>query len=1036
MTDKPAWPQGGAEMGALIRSHDWGATPLGPIETWPQSLRTLVDLMLDARQPAYIAWGPELTSLHNAAYIPILESKHPGALGKPFAELWPEIWDEYRSIVEATMAGEAQHFVDQPVPLAGREGRPMSWFTFSWTPARDETGAIAGFYCAATETSDKVRGEAASRERKDAALHQSEIRYRALFDSIDEGFYFARAIFDESGRCADIVYQDENPAAIRMVGQSAIGRRLSELGDYEDYWREIFGAVARTGEARRLEHYATPDGIWYDFYVFKPPQAGPDEFAVVFRDITERKQAEQRQAFLLKLSDTLRPLNSPAEVVAAASEALGSQLGAGQVIYAETDFSGEYVTIEHEWNDSSIPSNARRHRLEDFGPAFIADLRRGQCTAIEDVALDPRTSSPEAMATFERASIQALLNVPLLKNGRLIAILGVHSKAPQAWRDQDTELAKEVAERIRAAVERARAEAALRTSEERLRSALEIDTVGVVFWGSDFRLKEANQAFLAMTGFSHEEAIGLTWQELTPPEFHPASERAVAQIEATGRAEPYEKQYFRKDGSRWWGLFAPRRLSDGEVVEFALDISDRHQKQQALATSEERLRLIVENARDYAIVITDPDDIIIDWLPGAEAVFGWSREEAIGRPSAIIFTARDREYGEPEKEIATAAREGVAPDVRWHERKDGTPVFIEGTVTPLRNEDGSIRAFLKIGQDVTERRSAQEALAVSEARMRSLVTGIPQMVFRSLGTGERIWGSPQWIEYSGLSFHESLGFGWLDALHPDDRKASMDGWQEAERRGEYYVEHRIRNGATGEYRWHQTRAIPARDEGGRVLEWLGTSGDVEELRQLQRHQQTLLGELQHRVRNTLGVIRSITRRTAATSADVEEMAMHLEGRIGAFSRVQAVVTRNPDAGVDLAAMIEDELLAHAAREGEALKIEGPDLFLRPRAAETISLAIHELATNAVKYGALGSERGRIAVTWERARPDGAELLNLVWEENGVEAMTAAPGRQGFGLELLERTLPYELDAETRVEFRPEGVRFSLSMPLGAAVLAE
>ncbi len=916
MTDAPAWPQGGGEMGALIRAHDWAATPLGPIQGWPQSLRTLVDLMLGARQPAYIAWGPELTSLHNAGYIPILGSKHPGALGKPYAELWPEIWDEYRPLVAATIAGEAQHFVDQPVALAGREGQPMSWFTFSWTPTRDETGAIAGFYCAATETSEKVRGEAVSRERKDAAVRQSEIRYRTLFDAIDEGFYFARAIFDEAGRCIDIFYQDENPAAIRMVGQSASGRRLSELGDYEEYWREIFGGVARTGEARRLEHYAAPDNIWYDFYVFKPSQAGADEFAVVFRDVTERKRAEEalraseeRQAFLLGLSDALRPLTDSGEIIAAASAALGRHLAVGQVVYAENDFTGEYVTIEREWNDGSIPSNARRHRLDEFGPAFIGDLRRGQSTAIDDVALDPRTSSPEALATFASASIKSLLNVPLMKAGRLAAILGVHSNTPRAWRAEDVALAEEVAERIWAAVGRARTEAALRESEERLRSALEIDTVAVLFWGTDFRLKEVNPAFLAMSGFSHEEALGLTWQELTPPEFHPPSERAVAQIAATGRAEPYEKQYFRKDGSRWWGLFAPRRLADGLVVEFVLDISDRREKEQALRKSEEQLRLVVDNALDYAIFTTDPDGVIDQWYRGAEAVFGWSAQEAIGAKAEITFTPEDREKGQPRRERETAAAQGRGPNVRFHVRKDGSRVFIDGFATALRTESGALTGFLKIGQDVSERQRAEE------------------------------------------------------------------------------------------------------------------------------HQRVMLAELQHRVRNTLAVLRSIARRTAATSDNVEEMSAHLQGRIDAFARVQAAVTRKFDAGVDLTALIEDELLVHAAREGERVKIDGPELELKPRPAEAMSLAIHELASNAVKYGALSNDCACLSVTWSRERIDGAERLELRWEESGLSDVEPEPARQGFGMELLTRTLPYELQAQTQVELRPQGLRFTLSMPLGPDVLS-
>jgi two-component sensor histidine kinase len=240
----------------------------------------------------------------------------------------------------------------------------------------------------------------------------------------------------------------------------------------------------------------------------------------------------------------------------------------------------------------------------------------------------------------------------------------------------------------------------------------------------------------------------------------------------------------------------------------------------------------------------------------------------------------------------------------------------------------------------------------------------------------------------------------------------------------------------GEIRTVLDSGFPIRDETGRIVRAAGVAQDITARRRAEEHQRTLLAELQHRVRNTLAVVRSIARRTADSSSDVEEMSSHFQGRLDAFSRVQAIVTRDPEAGIDLAAMIEDELLAHAAREGEALKIEGPEIYLKPRPAESMSLAIHELATNAVKYGALSSGRGRIDVRWERVKPDGKELLRLVWEENGVDMPPHPPERQGFGLELLRRTLPYDLRAETAVEFRPEGVRFTMSMPLGVDVLAE
>ncbi|MBV9881841.1 MAG: hypothetical protein JO276_02410 [Sphingomonadaceae bacterium] len=205
------------------------------------------------------------------------------------------------------------------------------------------------------------------------------------------------------------------------------------------------------------------------------------------------------------------------------------------------------------------------------------------------------------------------------------------------------------------------------------------------------------------------------------------------------------------------------------------------------------------------------------------------------------------------------------------------------------------------------------------------------------------------------------------------------------------------------------------------------SGGADEAarREAEERDSLLLGELQHRVRNTLGVVRSIARRTALNSRNVEEMAAHLDGRIDAFARVQAMVTRKPGAGVDLAMLIEDELVAHAAREGMQFSLSGPEVALRAKPAETLSLAFHELVTNAVKYGALAGEKGRIDVRWSAA--DGR--LDFHWEESGAAAPVREPDHEGFGLELLRRMLPYDLKAEIEVEFRPKGLSFGLSMPL-------
>jgi len=169
---------GGGELGALIRAHDWSATPLGPLHAWPQSLRTAVSLMLQLRQPAYIAWGPEQVSLYNDGYIPICGAKHPYGLGLPARELWAEIWDQLGPINQAVMRGEAQWFDDMPFALAGRGRDDPSFFSFSYTPLRDESGKVAGIFCAAMETTDTVL----ARQREEQLRLATEAAEVGLWD--------------------------------------------------------------------------------------------------------------------------------------------------------------------------------------------------------------------------------------------------------------------------------------------------------------------------------------------------------------------------------------------------------------------------------------------------------------------------------------------------------------------------------------------------------------------------------------------------------------------------------------------------------------------------------------------------------------------------------------------------------------------------------------------------------------------------------------------------------------------------------------
>ncbi|MCE7029656.1 sensor histidine kinase [Jiella avicenniae] len=182
-----------------------------------------------------------------------------------------------------------------------------------------------------------------------------------------------------------------------------------------------------------------------------------------------------------------------------------------------------------------------------------------------------------------------------------------------------------------------------------------------------------------------------------------------------------------------------------------------------------------------------------------------------------------------------------------------------------------------------------------------------------------------------------------------------------------------------------------------------------------------------RIRNTLAVIRSIARRTAETSESVEDYHMHFEGRIDALARTQAALARNSVDGVALLNIVAEELIAARAREGETFVMAGPEIRLPPDAVGPLGLAVHELATNALKFGALTDRGGKIAIEWSVVG-DGERMLDFCWKETGV-IIDRPPSRTGFGTELLSRSLAYELRADVTIDFEPDGLRCRIVFPL-------
>ena len=314
--------------------------------------------------------------------------------------------------------------------------------------------------------------------------------------------------------------------------------------------------------------------------------------------------------------------------------------------------------------------------------------------------------------------------------------------------------------------------------------------------------------------------------------------------------------------------------------------------------------------------------------------------------------------------------------------------------------------------------------ALTLRHLRMLAAAFPGFVFVTAADFGWEYVNPPFYEFTGLGDGGARGKGWLSAIHDSDQ-AELSGvlQQAVQGRGSAECEARLRR-SDGQWRWYLIRAAPQMAPDGTLLGWVGSFTDIDDRRVAELRQGLLLAELQHRVRNILAVVRSVLNRTLESSTDLDHFAAHLTGRIGALARTQSAAARTPERQVTLEELVHDELACHGGQDDSQHDVEGPSVALSDSVGSTFALAVHELTTNALKYGALSNPAGRLHVRWRLETVIGykyATRLIFEWRESGVPVTDLKPVRRGFGRELIEQGLPYELGATTALEFRPGGL---------------
>lgn len=349
------------------------------------------------------------------------------------------------------------------------------------------------------------------------------------------------------------------------------------------------------------------------------------------------------------------------------------------------------------------------------------------------------------------------------------------------------------------------------------------------------------------------------------------------------------------------------------------------------------------------------------------------------------------------------------------------PVWMDLDYSPVLDESGRPAGVIAIVVETTEKVLAQRELSESERRFRALVNATSDVVYRM---------SPDWKEMRQLDGSTFLAdtnapsLNWMEGyLLPEDKADIQAAIDDAIAGAKpFQLEHRIVQ-ADGSVGWIFSRAVPLMDDMGNIVEWFGAATDITERRRTSEHLQLVVNELNHRVKNTLAMVQAIAMRTFRDAPDLEQAQQRFAARLVALAQANDLLTGERWAGASLRSAIEQATLPHQ-QNPDRREMRGDDVRISPKSALALALAMHELSTNALKYGAWSNDDGRVHIEWSVVEG----MLHLEWREEGGPRVNP-PERRGFGSRLIERGLAGELGGRARLEFGAAGLRCVVEAPM-------
>lgn len=1079
LEDSSDWLVGSGEMAARIRDFDWSRTPLGPSEKWSAALHTTVGLMIANRFPMLLWWGPDYISIYNDAYAPILGLKHPYALGLPVRECWSEIWDILKPLIDTPFNGGPSTWIEDFELHIKRSGIPEeTHFTVAYSPVPDPTIAsgIGGVLATVHEISEKVVAE-----RRVAILR--DLAFEAAEGTVDETCHVAMQALGRRRKeipFALLYLVDACGKQARLAGTAGIepGRSASppviplDPADFGPGWplgaaMRGFGMVEVSDLASRFDE--VPAGPW----------AEPPRTAVVVPLASSKSNGPS--GFLIGgISSRLKFDESYRNFYELAASHIAAAIARASVYEQERKRAEALAEIDRAKTAffSNVSHEFRTPLTLMLGPLEEVKRELGRTSDDRSNSLYQQVDLIQRNGLRLLKLVNTLLDFSRIEAGRVRATYQATDLSA---------LTAELASVFRSAVESAGLRFVVDCppiSEPAYidREMWEQIVLNLLSNAFKFTLEGGVEVKLQNTGTHFEltvrdTGVGIPAEELPKlfDRFYRIAGSRGRTYEGSGIGLALVRELVGLHGGT---VTAESTSGEGSVFRVCIPLGADHlpsaqvgasDKQGASAigaqpfineafwrpdtSANENRAPLNENTisdtsaveptndihtdRPYVLLADDNADMrhYVRSLLGAHYDVGVAED---GEAALAAIEKRMPDLVLSDIMMPRLDGLGLLSQLRSNPRTSTLPVIllsarageeakVEGLQTgaddylikpfSARELLSRVEAHLKLSSC---RKHATESLRESEERFRAFVTASSDIVFRM---------SPDWSELrylQGKDFIASTDVpseGWLAKyLHEDDQPQLMAAIGDAIRNKSIIeLEHRVIR-VDGTLGWIHSRAIPIVGKSGEIIEWFGAAHDITGRKRTEETQTLLLGELNHRVKNTLASVQAIAHQMLRRTSDPAEFVAGFSGRIQSLSRVHAMLSATTWTGVELHELIRDQLLAGAADETRVTAF-GPPVHLEPHLALHAALMLHELSTNAIKYGSLSTAKGTVTIGWTIANG----MLRLRWEERGGPAVRM-PGKRGFGSILIEQSAKGE-GGDAQMSADAEGIVWEITLPL-------